>query len=79
MLKVAGSIASGGCTDLYCARGAQGVRPMMAGGNGQLIGSIVSDVIVRCWPCGRLDVEVAHWATLVALLQVVDNLLQNQW
>ena len=29
--------------------------------------------------CGRLHLGVAHWATSVALLQVVDNLPQKQW
>ena len=40
---------------------------MRVGGNGQSIGSIELSVADR----GRLPLEVVHWATSVALLQVV--------
>ena len=43
-------------------------------GNGQSIGSTVSDEIVRIIAdCGRLQIGAAHRATSVASLQVVDN------
>ena len=42
-------------------------------GNGQSIGSTAYDAIVRVAGCGRLQLGAAHWATLVALLQAVDN------
>ena len=29
--------------------------------------------------CGRLQLEVAHWATSVALLQLVDNWPHKKW
>ena len=46
--------------------------PVKSGGNLQSIGSVVSDAIVRsCF--GRLQLGVPHWATSVALLQVVDD------
>ena len=38
----------------------------------QSIGSTISDVIVRAG-CSRLQLIALHWATSVALLQVVDN------
>ena len=38
----------------------------------QMIGSTISDAIVRAG-CGRRQLGVSHWATSVALLQVVDN------
>lgn len=42
------------------------------GGNGQSIGSAVSDAIVGTG-CGPLQPGIAQWATLVALLELVDN------
>ena len=48
-------------------RGAQGVLPCVGRGLGwcdQLIGSTVSDAIVRSC-CGRLQLEVPNWATSV--------------
>ena len=41
-------------------------------GCNQSIGSTVSNVIAIAG-FGRLQLNVAHWATSVALLQVVDN------
>ena len=40
------------------------------GVNGQSIGSNISDANARA---ACVAIEVAHWATSVALLQVVDN------
>ena len=69
MLRVAGSIPSRGCIDLYCAPGAQEVLPMRVGG---AIGSAVSDAILCCWLWSTAT-RVVHWTTSVAVLQVVDN------
>ena len=71
MLKIARSIPCMGFTDLHCARGAQEVLPMRVGGTGQSIESTVSDPIVRGWLWSTAT-RVAHWATAVALLQLVD-------
>ena len=68
MLKVAGSIPGRGCTNLYCARGAQGVLRMREG-------VTASQLVLRCViplsiaGCGRLQLVVAHWATSVAFFK----------
>ena len=70
-LKVAGLIADGGCTDVYCALGTQGALPMRVGGaTSQMDQPSLTPLSVA--GCGRLRQGVAHWATSVALLQVVD-------
>ena len=51
-------------TDLYYARGAQGVLPMRVEECDQSVGSPVSDAIVRSC-CGRLQLGVPHWTTSV--------------
>ena len=72
MLKVAGSIPGSGCTDLFCARGAQGVLLMRVGVTVSQL-DLPSLMPLSVAACGRLQLGVAHWATSVALLQVVDN------
>ena len=59
------------CTDLYYARGAQGVLPMRVGGCDQSIGSTVSDALVRSWLwfTAARSSPVGCFSTL---LQVVD-------
>ena len=73
MRKVAKSIPGRGCTDLYNASDAQGVllHKGRGGGNG-IIGFIVSDAIV-CH--GRLQLGDVHGLTSVALLQVVEKII----
>ena len=76
MLMVAMSIPGRCCTDLYNAR-------MRSGGTGTVlpmrVGSATSQLdLLSLTPlsvtdCVRLQPGVAHWATSVALLQVVDN------
>ena len=63
--------AHAACTDLYCARRAQGVLPMRVGVNGQSIRSTISEVIVRSW-LWSIATRSCPLATSVALLQVVD-------
>ena len=72
MLKVARSTPGTGCTDLYCARGAHWVLTMRV----RLTVSRYDLSSLMPWSiagCGRLQLGVAHWATSVALLQVVDK------
>ena len=52
--------------------GAQGVLPIRKGrATSQL--DLPSLTLLSAAGCGRLQIGVAHWATSVALLQVVDN------
>ena len=52
------------CTDLYYARGAQGVLPIRVGGvTSQLDLRSLTPVSVA--GCGRLQLGVPHWATSV--------------
>ena len=52
------------CTDLYYARGAQGVLPMRVGGaTGQLDRPFLTQLSVA--GCGRLQLGVLHWDTSV--------------
>ena len=67
MLKVAGSIPGIGCTDLYCARGAQGVLPMRAGGSSQLDLQSLTPLSVAGYD---YELAVTQWATSVVLQQV---------
>ena len=61
-----------GYTDLYCARGAQGLFLMRVGLTaGQL--DLSSRTPLSVAGCGRLQLGVPHWASLVALLQVFDS------
>ena len=72
MLKVAWSIPGQGSADLYCARGAQealSMRVMVTAS--QLDLPSLTPLFVA--GCGRLQLRVAHWATSVALLQLVDT------
>ena len=67
MLTVARSTPGTGWTDLYCARGAQGVLPMRVG----LIASqldLPSLTSLSVTGFSRLQLGFAHWATSVALL-----------
>ena len=59
------------CTDLYYARGAQGVLPMREGVL-QSIGSTVSDSIVRSW-LQLTATRSSPVGCFSALLKVVDN------
>ena len=68
----AGSIPGRGCTDLYCVRGDQGVLPMTVGVTASRL-DLPSLSPLSVAGCGRLKLGVAHWVTLVALLEVVDN------
>ena len=72
MRKVARSIRGRGCTDLHCERGAQEIMPLRVGGNGEVF-DLPSLTSLSVAGCSRLQVGVGHWATSVALLQVVDN------
>ena len=72
MLKVAGSIPGRGCTDLHCAPGAQGVLPTRVGVAASQL-DLPSLTPLSEAGCGRLQLGVAHCATSVALLKVVDN------
>ena len=60
-----------GCTDLYSARGPQGVLPMRVGGD-KSIGSTVSDAIVRCW-LWSIATRSSVLGYYSRLLQVVEN------
>ena len=52
------------CTDLYYARGAQGVLQMRVGGaNSQLVLPSRTPLLVAGY--GRLQLGVLHWATSV--------------
>ena len=63
MMKVAVSIAVG-CIDLYYARDAQGVLPMrVEGATSQLDLPFPTPWSIA--GCGRLQLEVPHWATSV--------------
>ena len=61
--------------DLYvlCTRGAQGVLP--CAGRGVTASQLDLPPLppLSVAGCGRLQLEAAHWATWVTLLQVVDN------
>ena len=72
LLKVAGSTPSRGCTDLYCARGAQGVLPMRVGGATREL-DLPSLTTLFVAGCGRRQLGVAQLASSVAILEVVDN------
>ena len=72
MLKVAWLILCRGCTDLYCARGAQRVLPMRIGGATSQL-DLLSLTPLSVAGCGLLQLGVVHWATSLALLQVVYN------
>ena len=52
------------CTDLYYARGAQGVLPMRAGGAISQL-DLPSLTLMSVAGCGRLQLGVPHWATSV--------------
>ena len=56
---------------ILCTRDSGGTAHE-AGGCDQSIGSTVSDAIVRSW-LWSTGTKRSHWATSVALLQVVDN------
>ena len=79
MWKVAGSIHGRCCSDLYCARGAQGVLPC----KGYVVSAshliLPSLTPLSVGDCGRMQLGVANCDTSVALLQVVDNLPRKQW
>ena len=60
------------CTDLYYARGAQGVLPMRVGDATSQIGSTVSDTIVRSW-LWLTATRSSPVGCFSALLKVVDN------
>ena len=74
-VKISGS--SPGLTERYlyvlCTSGAQGVLPCEGRGvtASQLYLPSLTPLSVA--GCGRLQLEAAHWATWVTLLQVVDN------
>ena len=61
--------------DLYvmCTRGAQGVLPCEGRGVTVSRLDLPSLTPLSAAGCGRLQLEAAHWATWVTLLQVVDN------
>ena len=60
------------CTDLYYARGAQGVLPSVGWVCDQSIGSTVSDAIVRSW-LWLTATRSSPVGCFSALLKVVDN------
>ena len=70
MLTVGRTTPGTGCTDLYCARGAQGVLPMRMGLTASQL-DVPSLTPLSVAGCGRLQLGVTHWATSVALLKVV--------
>ena len=59
--------------DVLCVSGAQGVLPCEGRGvtASQLDLPSLTPLFVA--GCGRLQLEAAHWATWVTLLQVADN------
>ena len=61
--------------DLYalCVGGAQGVLPCEEWGVTASQLHLPSLTPLSVAGCGRLQLEAAHWATWVTLLQVVDN------
>ena len=61
--------------DLYalCASGAQGVLCCVGWGITASQLDLPSLTPLSVAGCGRLQLEAAHWATWVTLLQVVDN------
>ena len=59
MLDVAGSIPGRGCTDLYNARGAQGVPPMRVGGATSQL-DLPSQTPLSVAGCVRLQLRVPH-------------------
>ena len=61
--------------DLYvlCASDAQGVLPWEWRGVTASQLDLPSLTPLSAASCGRLQLEAAHWATWVTLLQVVDN------
>ena len=61
MVKVAESIPGRGCTDLYSARGAQGVLPMRVEGATSRL-DLPSLTPLSVAGCGRLQLGVPHWA-----------------
>ena len=74
-VKFSGSSPGLAERDLYvlCTRGAQGVLPC----EGRVVTASQLDLPsltpLSVAGCGRLQLEAAHWATWVTLLQVVDN------
>ena len=53
------------CTDLYYARGAQGVLPMRVGGRATCQLELPSLTPLSVAGCGRLQLGVPHWDTSV--------------
>ena len=72
MLKVAVSILGRGCTDLYCKAIRWYILPMRVGVTASQF-DLLSLPALSITGCDRLLLGVTHWATSVALLQVVDN------
>ena len=68
MWKVEGSIPSRGCIDLYCVSGAQQVLTRKGW---EVTANQLTPLSVA--GCGQRQLGVAHWATSVALLQIVDT------
>ena len=71
MLKVIRSTPGTCCTDSYCARWAQGYSPWGWGLTATQF-DLPSLTPLSVAGCGRLQLGVAHLATSVALLQVVN-------
>ena len=67
-----------GCTDLYYARGAQGILPMKVEGTNSQLDSTVSDAIVRSW-LWLTATRSSPLGFFSTLLQVVDNLPHILW
>ena len=63
------AIPGRGCSDLYCTRGAQRVLLMRVGVTASQL-DLPSLTPMSVAGYGRLQLEVAHWDTLVALMQV---------
>ena len=78
MRKIGGSIPAEDAPICTVQMALRGYSIIKGGGNGQSIVSTVSDAIVRT-ACGWRPLWVSHWATSVALLQVVDNWPHKQW
>ena len=78
LLKVARSTPGTCCTNLCCARWAQGVLPMRWGLTATHF-DLPSLAPLSVAGRGRLQLGVAHWATSVALLQVVEIWPHKLW
>ena len=71
-LKVAGQFPADAAPIYTVHKGTQGVLPMrLVGVTSQL--SLPPLMPLSVAGCGKLQLEAPHWATSVALLQVVDN------